>query len=150
MKSVNYLLFIWIIGIILSDACEAKAQSSINQPVSDRFKPGETWPDSNGNHIQAHGGGIIKIKKSYFWYGEQRGNGLDPKYRYVSCYSSKDLLNWKFRGNVVKMLPPDSLSSNWVLERPKVFYNAATKKICDVFSCRRQELQGCTGGYCNM
>jgi hypothetical protein len=24
--------------------------------------PGAVWPDSNGDHIQAHGGGIIKIK----------------------------------------------------------------------------------------
>lgn len=97
------------------------------------IKPGEKWPDDCGNHIQAHGGGIIKIKKTYYWYGEQRGKGLDPKYRYVSCYSSKDLVNWKFRGNVVKMLPPDSMASNWILERPKVFYNKKSKKFVMYF-----------------
>jgi len=92
------------------------------------IRPGEVWPDAAGNHIQAHGGGIIKLKNTYYWYGEQRAQNLDPKYRYVSCYSSKDLVNWRFRGNVVQMLPPDSLSENWILERPKVFYNAKTKK----------------------
>jgi len=97
------------------------------------FQPGQSWPDQDGNHIQAHGGGILKIKKNYFWYGEQRGKGLDPKFRYVSCYSSKDLLNWNFRGNVVKMLPPDSLTAGWILERPKVFYNAGTKKYVMYF-----------------
>jgi hypothetical protein len=31
------------------------------------------------------------------------------------------------------MLPPDSISDNWVLERPKVFYNAGTKKYVMYF-----------------
>ncbi len=97
------------------------------------IKPSEIWPDRDGNHIQAHGGGIIKLGNVYYWYGEQRGKGLDPKYRYVSCYLSEDLVNWEFRGNVIKMLPPDTLSGNWVLERPKVFYNAKTKKYVMYF-----------------
>jgi len=99
----------------------------------DTFYPGEIWPDADGNHIQAHGGGIIRIKRVYYWYGEQRGQGLDPKFRYVSCYSSSDLINWKFRGNVIKMLPPDSLSEGWILERPKVYYNAKTRKYVMYF-----------------
>lgn len=92
------------------------------------IRPGEVWPDTNGNHIQAHGGGIIKIKNTYYWYGEQRSKNLDPQYRYVSCYSSKDLINWKFKCNALKMAAPDSLPSTWVLERPKVYYNQKTKK----------------------
>lgn len=97
------------------------------------IQPGETWPDTDGNHIQAHGGGIVKIKNTWYWYGEQRGQGLDTTYRYVSCYSSKDLMNWKFNGNVLKMAAPDSLPAKWVLERPKVFYNQKTKKYVMYF-----------------
>lgn len=93
------------------------------------IRPGEIWPDNNGKHVQAHGGGIIKLGKLYYWYGEDRSQGLDPNLRYVSCYSSKNLLNWKFRGDVVKMADPDSLGPGWVLERPKVFYNKQTKKF---------------------
>lgn len=92
------------------------------------IRPGERWPDNNGNHIQAHGGGIIKLGKIYYWYGEERSQGLDSNQRYVSCYSSKDLVSWIFRGDVVKMSDPDSLGAGWVLERPKVFYNQKTKK----------------------
>lgn len=110
---------------VVSVAVSAKKPQIIN--------PGEVWPDVDGNHIQAHGGGIIKIKKTYYWYGEQRAQGLDPKYRYVSCYSSKDLTNWKFRGNALQMLPPDSMKENWILERPKVFYNQKTKKFVMYF-----------------
>lgn len=92
------------------------------------IRPGEVWPDEDGNHIQAHGGGITKIKDTYYWYGENRAKDLDPQRRYVSCYSSKDLINWKFRGNALEMSNPDTLAANWVMERPKVYYNEKSKK----------------------
>jgi hypothetical protein len=95
--------------------------------------PGGIWPDDRGNHVQAHGGGIIKIGKIYYWYGEERAQGLDSNFRYVSCYASKDLCNWTFKGDVVKMADPDNLGSHWVLERPKVYYNAGTKKYVMYF-----------------
>jgi hypothetical protein len=95
--------------------------------------PGELWPDDHGNHVQAHGGGIIKIGKTYYWYGEERSKGLDTNYRYVSCYASKDLVNWSFKGDVVKMSDPDNLGWGWILERPKVYYNKISKKYVMYF-----------------
>jgi len=50
------------------------------------IRPGEVWPDNNGKHVQAHGGGIIKLNKTYYWYGEERSQGLDTALRYVSFY----------------------------------------------------------------
>ena len=50
----------------------------------------------------------------------------------VSCYSSKDLLNWKFEGIVlpaVKDDPGHDLHPSKVLERPKVIYNRKTGKF---------------------
>ena len=94
------------------------------------IRPGEIWPDNEGHHIQAHGGGIIKLKDTWYWYGEERRQGLDTNYRYVSCYSSTDLMNWKFIGDAIALAKPDSmLTGKWVLERPKVYYNAKTKKF---------------------
>ncbi|MDF2193753.1 family 43 glycosylhydrolase [Paraflavitalea sp. CAU 1676] len=91
------------------------------------INPGAVWPDKDGNHIQAHGGGIIRIGKTYYWYGEQRSKGLDTNYRYVSGYRSNDLINWTFMGNVLQITDPENLGYRWVLERPKVFYNKASK-----------------------
>ena len=133
MKKVFPLFGFAIFFFILLFFGPADALPTGKKIKLETFRPGEVWPDRDSNHIQAHGGGILKIKKTYYWYGEQRGKGLDPNYRYVSCYTSKDLLNWKFRGNVVKMLPPDSLSSDWILERPKVFFNNLTKKYVMYF-----------------
>lgn len=93
--------------------------------------PGALWPDASGHHIQAHGGGVIKVGDTYYWYGEERSKetAMDTLHRYVSCYSSKDLLQWKFEGDVLKLAKPDSiLKGKWVLERPKVFYNKKSGK----------------------
>ena len=92
------------------------------------IKPGEVWPDDRGQHIQAHGGGIIKLGDTYYWFGEDRAQGLDRAKRYVSCYSSKDLAHWTFRNQVIKLADPENSGRGWVLERPKVFYNPKTKK----------------------
>lgn len=95
--------------------------------------PGDVWPDDRGQHVQAHGGGIIKVGKTYYWYGEERRQGLDSNLRYVSCYASKDLVSWKFKGDVVQMSDPEELGRRWVLERPKVYYNKGTKKYVMYF-----------------
>jgi len=100
---------------------------SRGQAKTDTIKPTQIWPDNNGNHIQAHGGGIIKIEDNYYWYGENRSKGLDTNYRFVSCYTSKDLINWTFITNI-KFAKPDSTLTYWVVERPKVYYNTETKK----------------------
>jgi hypothetical protein len=92
------------------------------------IRPGEVWPDNRGLHVQAHGGGIIRIKGVYYWFGEDRSQGLDRAKRYVSCYSSSDLVHWKFRNQAIKLADPEGFGPAWVLERPKVFYNAKTKK----------------------
>jgi len=91
------------------------------------IRPGEIWPDDRGEHIQAHGGGILKQGNTYYWFGECRSKGLDPAKRYVNCYSSKDLTHWTFRNQVIHLSDPENFGPRWVLERPKVFYNAKTK-----------------------
>lgn len=89
--------------------------------------PGDIWPDNNGNHIEAHGGGVIQLGDTFYWFGEQRARGLDPTKRYVSCYSSKDLAHWTFRNNVLQQSDPEHFGPHWIVERPKVYFNRKTK-----------------------
>ena len=92
------------------------------------IKPGEVWPDNRGQHLQSHGGGIVKLKDTWYWFGEDRAQNLDRSKRYVSCYSSKDLATWTFRNQVMQQADPENLGAGWVLERPKVFYNKKTRQ----------------------
>lgn len=93
------------------------------------FSPGEPWPDNRGEHIQAHGGGVIKVGAVYYWFGEDRSRDNDPGRRYVACYASPDLLNWEFRNQVLRLADPEGFGEGWVLERPKVFPCARTGKF---------------------
>ena len=38
----------------------------------DRFYPGQVWLDTEGKRIQAHGGSIMYIDGTYYWYGENK------------------------------------------------------------------------------
>ena len=114
-----------VMTLLITGKAYAQRQKIIN--------PGEVWPDNRGEHIQAHGGGIIKIKNTYYWYGEERRRGLDSNKRYVSCYASKDLTNWTFKGDVVQMTDPENLGQRWVLERPKVFYSKKSRQYVMYF-----------------
>lgn len=110
------------------------------------FIPAEVWLDTDGNPINAHGGGVLFHNGTYYWYGEYKGDSTyrnpNPNvanwecYRAeaggVSCYSSQDLYNWKFEGVVLDpdMDNPESdLHPSKVLERPKVIYNNQTGKF---------------------
>jgi hypothetical protein len=89
--------------------------------------PGAVWLDNRGKQVQAHGGSLILVKHTYYWFGEDRAQSNDTAKRYISCYSSTDLAHWKFRNQVLVLSNPENPGTNFVLERPKVFYNPHTK-----------------------
>lgn len=114
------------IAALLAIACCLTAYVAAQPAV---IKPGQVWLDDRGQQIQAHGGGILLVKKTYYWFGEDRSQSNDPDKRYVSCYASKDLVHWHFRNQILKLADPENLGPKWVLERPKVYYNSRTRKF---------------------
>ncbi|HEY1744586.1 MAG TPA: hypothetical protein VGG18_15565 [Granulicella sp.] len=105
------------------------SQAALAQDPGNAIRPGRPWLDNRGKLIQAHGGGIIQFKRSFYWFGEDRSRDNDLEKRYVSCYSSTDLVHWKFRRQVLAISDPEHLGKGFILERPKVFYNPNTKKF---------------------
>jgi len=91
--------------------------------------PGAVWHDTQGHVIEAHGGGILHYGHTWYWFGTDRNPALDATRRYVSCYSSRDLLHWTNRGHALVLSDPEHLGPHWVLERPKVYYSPATHKF---------------------
>jgi len=98
-----------------------------------QFNPGQLWPDNNGVHINAHGGGMLYYNNTYYWYGEHKIEGKKGNNAYVGvhCYSSKDLYNWKDEGIALKVVddPNCDIVKGCILERPKVIYNKKTGKF---------------------
>lgn len=101
------------------------------------FFPGKPWLDTNGNRIQAHGGSVIYIEDTYYWYGEnkEKTDGINGIWHWgVKCYKSKDLYNWEDCGIII---PPDTenqespLHPTSSMDRPHIIYNEKTKKyVC--------------------
>ena len=44
------------------------------------FRPGQVWLDTEGKRIQAHGGSVIYIDGTYYFYGE---NGISGQNIYL-------------------------------------------------------------------
>lgn len=98
------------------------------------FKPGQIWTDTDGKHINAHGGGVLYHKGRYYWFGEHKVGGRDGNKAMVgvSCYSSADLYNWKNEGIALPVAAENSgadIEKGAVMERPKVIYNKRTKQF---------------------
>jgi hypothetical protein len=88
--------------------------------------PGAVWNDTQGNVIQAHGEGIIKVGGTYYWLGEDKTNG--SSFQNVKCYSSTDLKNWTFVNNALTRQASGDLGQNRIIERPHVIYNSLTSQ----------------------
>ena len=122
----------------------ASTQDNMTQQNPKAFHPGEIWKDTSGVPINAHGGGMLFHNGTYYWYGEiKSGRTFAPKVNKgwggtrvdaagVSCYSSKNLLDWKNEGIALAAVtddPKSDLHKDKVMERPKVIYNAKTNKF---------------------
>lgn len=125
---------------IPSNKVQAAPQTIIN---------GIQWADTNGNAINAHGGGMIFINGYYYWFGENRDES--NAFVGVSCYRSTDLVNWTFMRDVLTKYSASELN-HCNIERPKVMYCAATgqfvmwmhyENASNYDECR------CAVAYCN-
>lgn len=86
------------------------------------------WFDTDGNRIQAHGGSVIYTNDKYYFYGENKENTKPNSgiwHNGVNCYSSDDLVNWKFEGSILKpsMSMDQPLHPSRIMDRPHIIYN---------------------------
>jgi len=113
---------------------QAGAQTTVNTTNTKEgyFYPGAVWPDNNGVHINAHGGGVLFQNGVYYWFGEhkiagEKGNSAQVG---IHCYSSKNLYKWKDEGIALAVATDlkSDIAKGSIIERPKVAYNKRTKK----------------------
>lgn len=76
---------------------------------------------------------MLYYKDTYYWFGEHKTEGTTGNTALVGvhCYSSKDLYNWTDRGIALRVSENQTsdIAKGCILERPKVIYNAKTKKF---------------------
>jgi hypothetical protein len=111
--------------LALGAAMAALALPGVAWASAQTVNNGSQFVTTTGGQIDAHGGGVIKVGGYYYFLGENRNP--DYSFRAVSMYRSTDLKTWEFRNDVLKSSSASELNGANI-ERPKILYNAATRK----------------------
>ena len=80
---------------------------------------GVPWTDDQGKPVNAHGACIVEENGKYYLFGEWKSDTTNA-FPGFACYSSTDLVNWKFERVALPLQKEGLLGPNRVGERPKV------------------------------
>jgi hypothetical protein len=96
-------------------------------PIDPPNPPGITFTDTDGNLVDAHGGGIIKVCDTFYLHGEYfLSTTTDNDFNGFSMYSSKDMATWKNEGMILPQQPSGQLGPNRKGERPHIIQCPST------------------------
>ena len=117
---MKYVLLVWVLigGIGEGIYCSAQNMEKV-------IRNGMPWFDDHGNIVNAHGACIVEEKGRYYLFGEWKSDESNA-FPGFSCYSSDDLVNWKFERVVLTVQPDGILGPNRVGERVKVMKCSST------------------------
>ena len=131
----NKTIYLFILLLSISIGLKAQNESSQHHtshlPNNGTIRSGELWLDNRGEHINAHGGGMLYHNENYYWFGEHKAEDTNSAMVGVTCYSSDDLINWTYEGVALSVSEDENsdIVKGAVMERPKVIYNPQTDKF---------------------
>lgn len=136
-KSIPFFVSIFGLLIVINTSILTAQNQKIDKTS---IEPAQLWLDNKGNHINAHGGGVLFHNGIYYWYGEHKIKGKSEANFAdggIQCYTSKDLINWTDAGIVLGVdynnTNNNDLTYGCLIERPKVVFNPKTRKFLAYF-----------------
>lgn len=114
MKTSKTLLL--LMAALLSMCVSAQEPSD---PFVHNIVNGVPWMDDQGRPVNAHGACIVEEEGVYYLFGEWKSDTTNA-FPGFACYSSHDLVNWKFEQVALPLQKEGLLGPNRVGERPKV------------------------------
>lgn len=91
------------------------------------IRNGQIWKTVEGDTIQAHAPGFVRVGDVWYMVGEDRASSWHPD---VNLYSSVDLVHWHFVRKIIENGVTDKrLGRNRMIERAKLMYNEKTAKF---------------------
>ena len=83
------------------------------------------------HEVRTHGGGILYHEGRYYWYGEHRPERGFSTEVGITCYSSDDLIHWKYESVALPVSEESGsdIERGCIMERPKVIFNPKTRKF---------------------
>ena len=95
--------------------------------ISGPLSTGIIFKDTDGNPVNAHGGGIIQVENTFYMHGETfLSTTTDNNFHGFSMYSSQDLATWKNEGIILPQQTTGLLGPNRKGERPHIIKCPAT------------------------
>jgi hypothetical protein len=95
--------------------------------ISPPDPPGIGFKDTDGNLVNAHGGGIIKVCDTFYMHGEYfLSTTTDNDFNGFSMYSSKNMATWKNEGIILPQQASGQLGPNRKGERPHIIQCPST------------------------
>jgi hypothetical protein len=89
--------------------------------ISGALATGVAFMDTDGQRVNAHGGGIIREGDTFYMHGEYfLSTTTDNNFNGFSMYSSKDLATWKNEGIILPQQPSGELGPNRHGERAHI------------------------------
>ena len=89
--------------------------------ISGALAAGVAFMDTDGERVNAHGGGIIKVGDTFYMHGMSfLSTTTDNNFVGFSMYSSRDLATWKNEGLVLPRQASGELGPNRKGERPHI------------------------------
>lgn len=95
---------------------------------------GVAWFDQNRNEVNAHGACIVKEGNLYYLFGEYKSDTSNV-FTGFGCYSSPDMVNWKFERVVLPVQEGGILGPKRVGERVKVMKCPLTGEFVMYMHC---------------
>ncbi|MFI5821846.1 RICIN domain-containing protein [Streptomyces rishiriensis] len=120
-RTTAFLTLLGGLAALLLPATEAHAATVL-------FTTGAARTDQNGNALQLHGLGIVKVGNTWYGFGEDKTGetSSDTSFQDIPCYTSTDLADWSRQGVALAEQSSGDLGPSRVVERPKVIYNSST------------------------
>lgn len=113
-------------------------RAAANAPASlTDFRPGQPWLDTAGRPLQVHGGSILKVGNTFYWYGENKERSIPGSNIWgwgMRIYASRDLYNWDDLGYLIPPVlndPKSPFAPTSFADRPHIIHHKPTGKfIC--------------------
>ena len=115
-----------VLGTCAMASCSAYKSGTASNKDWVRVTNGNLWLTADGDTVQAHAPGFLRIGDTWYMVGEDRGREWRPD---VNLYSSKDLQNWTFEKKIIENgVTSPELGTRRMIERAKLLYNKKTKR----------------------
>lgn len=84
------------------------------------IRNGQSWYDTQGNPVQAHGGNFLIEDGIVYMVGEDRSHSWHPD---VNLYHSRDMEIWEYDGKIIENgVTTPELGTTRMIERPKLLH----------------------------